>query len=97
MAAGGDRWRFSSVCALRMVGTRAYRAHRAAQRFRRDDETALLALAGMQHDRNQYITVAREHMQLLESTMLQDLEDREDERDAGWDAESLREDFGRRA
>jgi monovalent cation:proton antiporter-2 (CPA2) family protein len=85
------------VDALRMVGTRAYRAHRAAQRFRRDDETALLALAGMQHDRNQYITVAREHMQLLESTMLQDLEDREDERDAGWDAESLREDFGRRA
>ena len=84
------------VDTLHLLGMRAYRAHRAAQRFRRDDEAALLALAGMQHDRKQYITVAREHMQLLESTMRQDLEDREDERDAGWDAESLREDFGRR-
>ncbi len=83
------------VDALRILGTRAHRAHRAAQRFRRDDEAALLALAGMHHDRNQYITAAREHMQLLESTMRQDLEDHDTEDDAGWDAESLREDFGR--
>ena len=83
------------VDALRILGTRAHRAHRAAQRFRRDDEAALLALAGMQRDRNQYISAAREHMQLLESTMLQDLAERDAEDDVGWDAESLREDFGR--
>jgi len=83
------------VDALRILGTRAHRAHRAAQRFRRDDEAALLALAGMHRDRNQYISAAREHMQLLESTMLQDLTERDTEDDVGWDAESLREDFGR--
>jgi len=48
----------------------------------------------MQHDRNQYITAAREHMQLLESTLVQDLEERGEGGDDGWDAESLRQDLG---
>ena len=82
------------VDALEALGTRAHRAHRAAQRFRRHDEASLLALAGMQHDRNQYITAAREHMQLLESTLVQDLEERGEGGDDGWDAESLRQDLG---
>jgi len=82
------------VDALEALGTRAHRAHRAAQRFRRHDEASLLALAGMQHDRNQYITAAREHMQILESTLVQDLEERGEGGDDGWDAESLRQDLG---
>ena len=82
------------VDALEALGTRAHRAHRAAQRFRRHDEAALRELAGMQDDVPQYITVAREQMQLLESTLLQDLEDQDDRGDTGWDAESLRKDLG---
>ena len=81
------------IDALEALDIRAHRAHRAAQRFRRHDEASLLALAGMQHDRKQYFTVAREHMQFLETTMLQDLQARDERGDAGWDAESLREDF----
>jgi monovalent cation:proton antiporter-2 (CPA2) family protein len=82
------------VDALEALGTRAHRAHRAAQRFRRHDEASLRELAGMQDEGPQYITVAREQMQLLESTLLQDLADRDDRGDTGWDAESLRKDFG---
>ena len=84
------------IDALEVLGVRAHRAHRAAQRFRRHDEASLRELAGKQHDRAQYFTVAREHMQLLETTMLHDLEDRDAGGDAGWDAESLRKDFGDR-
>lgn len=82
------------IDALTALDTRAHRAHRAAQRFRRQDEASLLELAGMQHDRKQYFTAAREHMQLLEQTMLQDLEDHDEQVDSGWDAESLRQEFG---
>jgi monovalent cation:proton antiporter-2 (CPA2) family protein len=83
------------VDTLEALGVRAYRAHRAAQRFRRHDEASLKALAGTQHDRNQYFTVAREHMQLLETTMLHDLEDRDTGGDGAWDSESIRQDFGK--
>jgi monovalent cation:proton antiporter-2 (CPA2) family protein len=83
------------VDTLEALGMRAYRAHRAAQRFRRHDEASLRALAGTHHDRNQYFTVAREHMQLLETTMLHDLEDRDTGGDGAWDAESIRQDFGK--
>jgi monovalent cation:proton antiporter-2 (CPA2) family protein len=95
-----DVYRETFETALRMgidtltaLDVRAHRAHRAAQRFRRHDEASLLELAGKQHDRNQYFSVAREHMQLLESTMLQDLEDRDPGGDGAWDAEALRKDF----
>lgn len=81
------------IDALTALDVRAHRAHRAAQRFRRHDEASLRELARMRHDRNQYFTAAREQMELLERTMLQDLEDRDDLADAGWDAESLRRDF----
>ena len=82
------------VATLEALGIRAHRAHRAAQRFRRDDEASLRALAGMQHDRSQYLTAAREHMQLLETTMLEDLREQDERGDVGWDAESLREETG---
>jgi len=82
------------VDALKALDVRAHRAHRAAQRFRRHDEASLRELAGKQHDRAQYFTVAREQMQLLETTMLQDLEEQDTASDGAWDAESIRKDLG---
>jgi hypothetical protein len=81
------------VDALRMLGVRAYRAVRSARTFLRHDEAAVRDLAGMRHDRRSYINVARQRIRDLEALLLADLRDRDETVDAGWDTESLREDF----
>jgi voltage-gated potassium channel Kch len=83
------------VDALRLLGVRAYQANRAARMFRRHDEESVRMMAGLRGDRARYIDTARERIQDLERTLLDDLKDAGLERDAGWDAESLRQDFGR--
>jgi len=82
------------VDALRALGARAHHAHRSAQKFRRHDEAALAALGTARHDREQYVSAARHHIQALEQTMLRDIQDRDELRDAGWDADSLRKEYG---
>jgi len=76
------------------LGARAHHAHRSAQKFRRHDEAALAALGTARHDREQYVSAARHHIQALEQTMLRDIQDRDELRDAGWDADSLRKEYG---
>jgi monovalent cation:H+ antiporter-2, CPA2 family len=76
---------------LRVLGHRTYRATRAARTFQKHDERALQDLAEARKDRTRYITMAREKIAELERLLLSDLEDRELERDAGWDVDSLRE------
>jgi hypothetical protein len=83
------------VDALRLLGVRAYQANRAARMFRRHDEESVRMMAGLRGDRARYIDTARERIHDLERTLLDDLKDVGLERDAGWDAESLRQDFGR--
>ena len=79
--------------ALRMLGFRAYQSHRAAQKFLRHDEDAVRELtAARSQDRKVYIGAARRRIEELERILLADLGDGGPERDAGWDAESLRED-----
>ena len=80
--------------ALRLCGFRAYQAQRAAQTFRRHDEVALRELAHVRNDRTAYINRARERIRDLEETLREELERHEVDRDAGWDAESLRKEFG---
>ena len=84
----------TGVEALRLLGFRGYQAHRAAQKFRRHDEDALRELAAMRHDATLYINTARQRIRDLEELLLSDLEDSDDFRDAGWDPDSLREEFG---
>ena len=79
--------------ALRLLGVRAYQANRAARMFRRHDEESVRMMAGLREDRARYIDTARERIQDLERTLLDDLKDVGLERDAGWDAESLRREF----
>ena len=80
--------------ALELLGTRAYEAHRAAQTFRRHDEESLRRLGDVVDDRSSYISAARARIEDLGRMMRQDMVDRAAARDAGWDPESLREEFG---
>jgi voltage-gated potassium channel Kch len=82
------------VDVLRMLNVRAYSAHRSARTFRRHDEESVRELALMRHDHKTYINTARQRIKDLENLLLSDLEDRGETVDTGWDAESLRKEFG---
>jgi monovalent cation:proton antiporter-2 (CPA2) family protein len=81
------------IDALSLLGLRSYHAHRMAKTFRLHDEEALRELSGMRHDRKQYFTAARRSIRDLEQLLLSELEDPGVSRDAGWDTDSLREEF----
>jgi monovalent cation:H+ antiporter-2, CPA2 family len=84
--------------ALCMLGARAYTAQRAAQKFVRHDEASLHELTRSRiTDRATYLSAVRQRIEDLEQLMLADRSDPELNRDAGWDAESLREESRRRA
>ncbi len=85
----------AGVGALRLLGFRAHQALRSAKKFRCHDEDALRELAAMRHDKKRYISRARERIRLLEEILQAEHRDEGVERDAGWDVESLRRDFGR--
>jgi voltage-gated potassium channel Kch len=77
---------------LRLLGFRGYQTHRSSRKFRRHDEKALRELAVKRHDREAYISSARQHIRDVED-MLQSEWQREEERDAGWDTTTLREEM----
>jgi len=81
------------VDALQLLGHRSYQAHRAAMIFRKHDDRALKHLSAIRDDRKQYINLAREKIEELEKFIEADLQDRSLDRDAGWDVESLKEEF----
>jgi len=81
------------VDALKLLGRRSYQAHRAVNIFRKHDDNALKHLAAIRDDRKQYINQAREKIMELEKFIESDRQDRTLDRDAGWDVESLKEEF----
>ncbi len=81
------------VDALTLLGRRSYQAHRAANIFRKHDDRALKHLSAIRDDRKQYINLAREKIEELEKFIEEDIHDRSLDRDAGWDVESLKEEF----
>ena len=80
--------------ALRMLGVRAYHAHRSARTFRRHDEQSVRDLAAMRHDQKAYIDTARQRIGDLETLLLSELEGYDESVDAGWDADSRRQESG---
>ncbi len=85
------------VDALRLLGRRAFAAHRAAKTFRRHDEESVRELGQMRHDRKAYFSAARERIRSLEELILSEMSDEGEDRDAGWDTDSLREEYGQAA
>jgi monovalent cation:proton antiporter-2 (CPA2) family protein len=79
--------------ALKLLGFGSHHAHRMSRTLRKHDEQSVKDLARMRHDRKTYISAAKQRIQDLEELMLSELH-RPEERDAGWDTESLRKDFG---
>jgi len=84
----------TGVDALRLLGRRAHQAHRAARTFQRHDEESVHELGRMRHDRKAYLSAARERIQSLEELLLTEIEGPTTERDAGWDTDSLRGEYG---
>jgi monovalent cation:H+ antiporter-2, CPA2 family len=81
------------VDALQLLGRRSYQAHRSANIFRKHDDRALKHLSAIRDDRKQYINLAREKIEELEKFIEADIQNRNLDRDAGWDVESLKEEF----
>ena len=82
------------VDALRMLGRSAHQVHRASRTFFKHDEASVRDLGRMRHDRSAYFSAARDRISALEELMLSELDSKDEERDAGWDTESLREEYG---
>jgi monovalent cation:H+ antiporter-2, CPA2 family len=80
------------IDALRLLGFRGHQTHRSSRKFRRHDEEALRELAVKRHDREAYISSARQHIRDMEE-MLQAEWEMDEERDAGWDTTTLREEI----
>ncbi len=80
-----------SLCKL---GHRRHEVYRSIKTFRRHDERFLRELAEMRHDRSALISEARQRIEDLEQLMLQEKEDLHKEKDLGWDATTLIEEFG---
>ena len=85
----------TGVDVLRLLGRRAYTGHRSARLFRRHDEESVRDLGKMRHDRKAYFSEARERIKSLEELLLTEVDGPAEERDAGWDTESLHEEFGK--
>jgi monovalent cation:H+ antiporter-2, CPA2 family len=80
------------VDAMILLGKRAYTANRLARTFLKHDEANLKKLAAIR-DPDEYITAAKNYIEELELIVQADMNDPALERDAGWDVESLREEF----
>ncbi|MEM9461908.1 MAG: monovalent cation:proton antiporter-2 (CPA2) family protein [Myxococcota bacterium] len=82
--------------ALTHLGFRAHQAYRATQRFRQHDEESLRTLqAARTKGRGIYVSAARQRIEDLEQILRLDLAERDPTAEAGWDAGTLREEFGR--
>lgn len=78
---------------LTIAGHRAYSAHRAMQKFLRHDEKSLEKLAEIRKDNQEYLLTAKRIIEELEEQISADLANPEIDKDKGWDAESLIQEF----
>src|SRR3954469_19121009 len=62
-----------SVDALQQLGMDERRAHRAAELFRKHDEASVRQMAKMRDDDEDYVSIARKHIENLENALRSDL------------------------
>ena len=91
-----DVYRESLDTALRMgadalykLGHRRYQTHRALKTFRKHDEKYVRELAEMRHDQKELIRGAKQRIQDLEKLMLDEKQNLGKNKDLGWDATTL--------
>jgi len=81
--------------ALCKLGHRRYQTHRAVKTFRKHDERYLRELAALRHDKSELIRGARQRIEALEQLLLTNMENVGKDKDLGWDATTLIEEFGK--
>jgi monovalent cation:proton antiporter-2 (CPA2) family protein len=79
--------------ALRLLGRRGHQTYRSARTFRIHDEESVRDLGRMRHDRKAYFSAARERIQSLEELLLTEVQGPVENRDAGWDTDTLRQEY----
>ena len=79
--------------ALGHMGYRKNQVQRSLKKFRRHDEEYLEELAKSRHEQKNFIKRGRQVIQELELMMLDDMEKEAKDKDLGWDAETIREEF----
>jgi CPA2 family monovalent cation:H+ antiporter-2/glutathione-regulated potassium-efflux system ancillary protein KefC/glutathione-regulated potassium-efflux system protein KefB len=82
--------------ALCKLGFRKHQTHRAAKTFRKHDERFLRELSLMRHDQKELISGVRQRIADLEKLMNTEIENIGKDKDLGWDATTLREEFAPR-
>ncbi|MFC2088517.1 monovalent cation:proton antiporter-2 (CPA2) family protein [Calditrichota bacterium] len=80
---------------LAKLGFRKYQARRAANIFRKHDELYLKELAEMRHDQKELIIGAKQRIEDLEKILLDQMENIGKNKDLGWDATTLIEEYGK--
>lgn len=80
------------VEALKLLGVRSYKAHRAARTFRDHDEQALQEMANIMGDETVLVARSRQLAKELEQLLQSDNEDLAHEVDRAWDVSDLRKD-----
>ena len=80
------------VDALKLLGVRSNRAHRAAQIFKRHDEEALRDVAMMEGDDKVVIARSRQLARDLEQLLQTDEREMPQDTDRAWDISALRKD-----
>jgi len=80
------------VEALKLLGFRSYKAHRAAQTFKHHDEQALVEMAQVMGDETVLVARSRQLAQDLEQLLRSDDRELTHEVDRAWDISALRQD-----
>ncbi|MEL7159259.1 MAG: monovalent cation:proton antiporter-2 (CPA2) family protein [Bacteroidota bacterium] len=79
---------------LKLLGFRAYQVERHTRRFLQHDAAQLATLAAIRNDPDRYADTIRNAVSDLENQLRSDLSPDSYNRDAGWDATSLVNEFG---
>jgi len=82
--------------ALCQMGHRRYQTHRAIKTFRKHDERYLRELAEIHHDKKELIRGAKQRIEDLEKLMLTEMDDVGKDKDLGWDASTLINEYGQK-
>lgn len=77
-----------------MLGYRKHQVHRTLKKFRSHDERLIERMAKEQHESKSFVQAIRKNIQDLELMMLEDQEKEAQDKDLGWDTESLKKEYG---
>ncbi len=81
--------------AMCRLGHRRYQTHRAIKTFRKHDEKYLHELAEIHHNEKELISGAKQRIEDLEKLMINENEKVGKDKDLGWDASTLIQEFGK--